>query len=176
MNEIFKDVVDYEGIYQISNFGNVKSLKRNVKHNRGGYRVVKEKILKPSKDGHGYLIVTICKNGVKKTKKIHIMVCESFFNHKTCGFDLVIDHVDSNKENNNLDNLQIISQRENSSKERTFKSGLPVGVTLDKRSNIYISRITINKKRLYLGCYKSIEEASNIYQQNLKQIKNYGSK
>ena len=174
--EIFKDVIGYEGLYQVSNLGNVKSLKRNVKHSSGSYRFLKEKILKKSLDGWDYEIVSLCKENIKKTKKIHIMVCESFLNHKSSAFELVIDHIDSNKQNNKLSNLRIITHRENNSKERTIKSGLPVGVTLDKRSNIYISRITIDKKRVYLGCYNNIQDASNTYQQKLKQIKNYGSK
>ncbi len=171
--EIFKDVLDYEGLYQVSNFGRVKALKRIVKHNWGGNKVLKEKMLKPSLDGGGYLMVSLCKENKKQNKKIHIMVCESFLNHKTCGFKMVIDHIDSNKQNNNLNNLQIITQRENSSKERTIKSGTPAGV--NKSGKKYMSRITINGFREYLGIFNTPEEASNIYQQKLKQIKNYGS-
>lgn len=170
MKEIFKDVLGYEGFYQVSNFGRVKGLERIVKHNCGGNRVLKEKILKPCSDGWGYLIVSLCKENVIKTKKIHIMVCESFLNHKTCGFKMVVDHIDSNKQNNNLNNLQIITQRENSSKERTIKSGTPPGV--NKSGKKYMARITINGFREYLGMFKTLEEASKAYQNKLKTIKN----
>lgn len=107
--EIWKDVINYEGLYQVSNLGNIRSVNRNIK-TKTGYRFYKGKILKPCKDGHGYLIVSLSKKNIIKTKKIHIMVCESFLNHKTCGFDLVVDHKDSNKDNNTLNNLQIVTQ------------------------------------------------------------------
>jgi hypothetical protein len=168
--EIWKDVKNYEGIYQVSNFGRVKGLKRIVKHNWGGNKVLKEKILKSSLDGWGYLFVNLCKENKKLNKKIHIMVCESFLNHKTCGFKMVIDHIDSNKQNNNLNNLQIVTQRENTSKERTIKSGTPAGV--NKSGKKYMSRITINGFREYLGLFNTIEEASKAYQNKLKTSKN----
>lgn len=67
MNEIFKDVPGYEGLYQVSNLGRVKSL-----------HYQKEKILKPSEQKWGYLNVHLCKNGKRRTFKIHRLVAESF--------------------------------------------------------------------------------------------------
>lgn len=65
--EIFKDVIGYEGSYQVSNLGRVKSLERLV---RGGtsYRTVKEKILKRNRSNTGYLNVTLSLNGKTKTR------------------------------------------------------------------------------------------------------------
>ena len=163
--EIWKDVIGYEGYYQVSNFGNIKSL--YIQGLKG------ERVLKPCKDGFGYLIITLCKNNTKKTKKIHIMVCESFLDHRTGGFKFVIDHIDSCKTNNNLSNLRIVTQRENSSKERTIKSGLPAGVT--RSGKYFMSRITVDKFRKYLGTFKTILDAENAYNNELKIIKN-GSK
>jgi hypothetical protein len=169
MEEIFKDIPNYEGMYQISNLGRIKSIDRKVK-SRNSYRISKGKILKPSLDGFGYPIVSLSKNNIKKTKKIHILVCESFLNHFSCGFDIVIDHIDSNKQNNNLSNLRLVTQRENSSKERTIKSGLPVGVTVSKKDGKYTSRIIIKGKRLYLGRFKDVNEASKAYQKQLNNL------
>ena len=167
--EIFKDVLGYEGYYQVSNLGRVKSLSRKVNTSvNNSFRLTSERILKPSKDGFGYLIVTLCKNNIKRTKKIHIMVCESFLNHKTCGFKLVVDHIDSNKINNKIENLRIVTQRENSSKERTIKSLLPAGVS--KSGKYYMARIVINKYRKYLGTFKTIELAEKAYNNELKLI------
>lgn len=164
--EIWKSVVNYEGYYEVSNFGNVKSLSKRIRRGRDSHwRVTKEKILKPSLDGFGYPSVSLSKLNVKKTRKIHILVCESFFNHKPNGFNVVVDHIDSNKANNNLTNLRLVTQRINASKERTIKSGTPVGV--NKSGKKYMSRITINGVRKYLGLFDTIEEASNAYNNEL---------
>ena len=70
MNEIWKDIEGYEGLYQVSNFGNVKSLN----YKRSG----REKILKPSKDNDGYLHVNLCKNNNQKGFTIHRLVAKTF--------------------------------------------------------------------------------------------------
>jgi hypothetical protein len=161
-NEIWKDIIGYESKYQVSNLGNVKSL------NYG--RTKKERLLKACLGKSGYLQVDLCKNGIRKSKSIHILVCESFLNHISCKFELVVDHIDSDKLNNHINNLRIITNRENNSKERTLKSGLHVGVCWNKRDKKYQSRIYINKKRYHLGYFNTPEEASNAYQLKLNQL------
>ena len=64
-NEEWRDVVGYEGLYQVSNQGRVKSLERKVPK-RNGERTVKERILKPITDRYGYLIVCLCAGGKQK--------------------------------------------------------------------------------------------------------------
>ena len=94
--EIFVDIEGYEGLYQVSNFGNVKSL--------GNENTKKEKILKFGKDGGGYLIVNLYKNCTKKTSKVHRLVANAFIpntNKLPC-----INHKDENKENNCVENLE----------------------------------------------------------------------
>jgi hypothetical protein len=168
--EIWKTIKDYEGYYEVSSLGRVKALKRIGLLRNGIHPVIyKEKILKPSKDVFGYLIVSLSKNNIRKTFKIHHLVTIEFLNHKKFGFELVVDHIDGNKQNNNLNNLQIITQRENSSKKIT-KSKYGTGVTYDKRSNVYMSRIHINGIRQYLGSFKTQIEARNAYNNKLKSI------
>lgn len=80
MEEIWKYINDYEGLYQVSNYGMVKSLK-----------FCNERILKAGKDKKGYLSVILCKDGVKKTFKVHRLVAEAFIpnpENKPC-----IDHI-----------------------------------------------------------------------------------
>jgi len=168
--EIWKTIKDYKGYYEVSNLGRVKSIKRIGMLRKGLHPITyKEKILKPSKDGFGYLIVSLSKNNIKKTFKIHNLVTIEFLNHKKCGFKIVVDHIDGNKQNNNLNNLQLISQRENSSKKIT-KSKFGTGVTYDKKSNKYLSRIYINGVREYLGYFKNELEAKEAYFNKLKTI------
>ena len=102
MEEQWKDIQGYEGLYQVSNLGKVKSL--NYLHTG------KEQILKPGKN-NGYLAVVLCKNGKVKTFKIHRLVATTFISNplnKPC-----VNHIDCNPQNNNVDNLEWVTQREN---------------------------------------------------------------
>lgn len=123
------------------------------------------------KNSYGYFVIDIrIKKIGKKNLSIHQIVAITFLNHKTNGHKLVIDHIDSDKLNNHIDNLRIVTHRENTSKERTIKSGLPVGVTWHKATKKYRSRIRINGIETYLGLFNNIEDASNAYQKKLKSL------
>ena len=97
MREIWKDVQNYEGLYQVSNLGRVKSLPRNG-------TVLNERILKPSADRYGYKQVILSKNNNHKPFKVHRLVANSFLLNKN-NFPC-INHKDENKENNKVDNLE----------------------------------------------------------------------
>ncbi len=119
----------------------------------------------------GYKPIGVQIKGLKsKTILLHQLVASAFLEYKFNGHNLVIDHIDSNKLNNNVNNLRLISQRENLSKERSVKSGLPTGVSYHIRNKKYISCITINNKLKHLGSFNSIEQASNAYKNKLKEI------
>ena len=98
MQEIWKDIIGYEGLYQISNYGNVKSIKR-------------DKILKPQVNGRGYLSVGLSKNGKHKTFRLNRLVMITFVGYEE-GKDQV-NHIDGDKTNNRLDNLEWCTQSEN---------------------------------------------------------------
>lgn len=103
-NEMWKDIIGYEGLYQISNLGRIKSLERKVRHNYGGLRIVPEKILKPSPDGDGYLYISLSKEGKKKNPKIHKLVAYHFLENPD---NLPqVNHLDEDKNNNRLSNLE----------------------------------------------------------------------
>jgi hypothetical protein len=106
--EIWKDVIDYEGLYQVSNLGNVKVLQR-IKHNHKGKHIAKEKILKPGIT-QGYARVVLTKNGVRSTKKVHRLVASAFLGEQK---DLCINHIDSNRSNNCIENLEWVTHLEN---------------------------------------------------------------
>lgn len=95
--EIWKDIPEYENLYQVSNFGKVKSLN----YRRSG----KERILKPSNDGKGYVIVDLYKNGEKKHFKVHQLVALAFIPNDNPIEKIEINHKDENKQNNHVDNL-----------------------------------------------------------------------
>lgn len=110
MNEIWKDIKGYEGLYQISNLGNVKSLNyRNTDE---------EKILKQIKHSKGYLQVGLCKNGKTKKYTTHRLVAEHFIPNPN---NLPqIDHINTNKTDNRVENLRWCTIKENNNNPLTI--------------------------------------------------------
>jgi len=116
--EIWKDVAGYEGLYQVSNLGNVKSITRmlKTKRNRWGQvdakRTIKGRFLPVFDNGHGYKSVNFSL-GNNKTKKyyIHRLVATAFIQNP---YNMPeVNHKDLNKKNNNVDNLEWCSRKEN---------------------------------------------------------------
>lgn len=102
MKEIWKDIPGFEGVYQVSNFGNVKSLNYN--------KTGKEKLLIPKRSSV-YDAVCLCLNSKHKYSFIHRLVAEAFIpnsQHKT-----QVNHKDGNKRNNNIENLEWVTPSEN---------------------------------------------------------------
>lgn len=113
MMEKWKDIKGYEGLYQVSNLGRVRSLDRSIKVNNSCSRVYKGKILKGNLGTNGYLYVILSKDGVCKTKYIHNLVAPTFHN-RIEGYD--VDHINSIKTDNRSDNLRYITHFENASR------------------------------------------------------------
>lgn len=106
MQEVWKDIKGYEGLYQVSNLGRVKSLPKYYKNNY----LSQEKILKPHKRKDGYLIVDLYKNRIRKPFRVHKLVMINFIGESE---KLDINHIDGNKENNNINNLEYCTRKEN---------------------------------------------------------------
>ena len=102
--EIWKDYKDYEGLYQASNLGRMRSLDRWVKSKSGSVRLCKGKILKPFTTKNGYLQVCLWKNGKVKTFYVHRLVAEAFLPNPNNLTE--VNHKDENKLNNNAENLE----------------------------------------------------------------------
>ena len=145
--------------YLISDLGRVQVLPRITKTGRKE----KGKMLKPYLSDKGYYRVQIA----GKTKKVHQLVAEAFLDHKPCGMNLVVDHINNVRTDNRVSNLQLISHRENISKDRKGGTSKYVGVCWYKKSNKWRSEITINGKGKVLGYFYSEEEAAKYYQDAL---------
>jgi hypothetical protein len=170
--EVWKDVPNYEGLYQVSNLGNVKSLERFAKHHHGDLRIVREKILSKNPVNRGYLSVKLSKNGKKKKGIIHQLVAMAFLGHVPNGNIMVVDHINNVNTDNRLENLQIITNRENTSKDRKGGTSQYIGVCWKKREKRWVSNISINKKLKNLGYFKNEIDAHNAYQKALKELLN----
>ena len=113
--EVWRDITGYEGLYQVSDQGRVKSFKWN-----------KERFLKPSMDKDGYLLVTLCAGGKRKTLKVHRLVCGAF--HENPDNKPQVNHINEDKTDNRACNLEWCTCKQNvnhgSRNERVSK---PVG-------------------------------------------------
>jgi hypothetical protein len=110
MREIFKDIKGFEGLYAVSNLGNVKRHTTEAKNGTGNY-YRKEHLLKQRKNNKGYFIVDLFKNNIRHQYLVHRLVAQEFIeniNNYPC-----VNHIDENKENNNADNLEWCTQKYN---------------------------------------------------------------
>ena len=117
LNEIWKDIKNYEGLYQVSNYGRVKSLEKISKING---RIYPTKILKCHIGTKKYLDVDLCKNGISKRHRIHRLVAECFIPNPENKPQ--INHEDCDKQNNRVDNLSWNTNSEN--QKHAFINGL----------------------------------------------------
>jgi hypothetical protein len=170
IEEVWKDIKGYEGIYQVSNMGNVKSLSR-ISQTKTMVRKIKGRLLKPSFDKRGYGTVILCHDfKTKKYIRVHQLVAIEFLGHEQCGFDKVIDHINNEKKDNRLDNLQITTSRNNLSKDRKGASSKYTGVYWHKKDKVWNSAIRISGVKKHLGTFKDEISASIAYDNALKNL------
>ena len=128
MEEIWKDIKDYEGLYQVSNLGRVKSL---------NYRGTgKELIFKKSYFTSGYERVCLTKNKIERTKRVHVLVAQAFIpnpeNKPT------VDHINRDRLDNRVENLRWATHEEQQSNKIVSTGQIKVPVkAVDKSGNVY---------------------------------------
>lgn len=109
--EEWRDIEDFEGCYQVSNMGRIKSLERVVMRKDGKPLTVRERILKANKNEDGYLLVSLHGNGKKRAASIHRFVAETFIPNPDNKPQ--VNHLDENKTNNCVSNLEWVTNLEN---------------------------------------------------------------
>ncbi len=105
MKEIWKSVVGYEDFYSVSNLGRVRRDKAGEGLCKAG------RMIKYTKSKTNYLRTCLCKYGVQKTVLVASIVADAFIGHKPSGYE--INHIDGNKSNNNIKNLEYVTRSEN---------------------------------------------------------------
>ena len=148
--EIWKDIEDYEGIYQISNLGNVKSL---------NYRGTKqERLLKLIPNKIGYINVQLCKNGIVKPFYVHRLVAIAFLNKDNNKNE--VNHINMVKTDNRVENLEWCTKSENIIHSvNNTTSDNSIGVYFCKKRNNWRACIQRNNKRVSIGSYATQQEA-----------------
>jgi hypothetical protein len=164
MEEIWKDIPNFEGMYQVSNLGMVKSLER-TKFNCYSQIKVNERILTCNVHRCGYLWIGLSKDNKRTRFYVHRLVMYVF----TGKSDLQVDHINGDKKDNRLINLRYVTNRENCTNyhknKNTFK-----GYSYDKRKGKYVAQIYHNKKHKFLGHFNTPEEAKTAYLNFLNTI------
>lgn len=144
MQEEWRDVVGFEGVYQVSNLGRVKRIKKGKNTEVG-------KILKPRLTRTGYELIRICKNGVPLATTMHRIVAQAFIPNPENKPE--VDHIDGNRQNNHADNLRWNTVKENrnnpitlkrKSVERKGKTGILCGNSK--------AILCVELNRLFWGC------------------------
>lgn len=103
-NEVWKDIPKYEGLYQASNLGRIRSCARTIIRENRIKQQFKGKILSPEDNGNGYLRLILYKNKKKNSEYVHRLIASAFIeNYYNCE---QINHIDGNKQNNNINNLE----------------------------------------------------------------------
>lgn len=146
VDEIWKDIKGYEGYYQISNHGRVKSLERTTWNSRGNgfWQTIKERYLLYDRAGNKktHFIVWLSRDGGKHRYLIHRLVAEHFIGDIPDG--MLVDHKDENPENNRVDNLQIITPSKNIKKSRDIK-----GARKHVRTKVLVNDLETNEKLIF---------------------------
>tara|TARA_Y100001963_G_scaffold129195_1_gene184212 strand:- start:1523 stop:2080 length:558 start_codon:yes stop_codon:yes gene_type:complete len=143
MKEEWKEIKGYEGLYEVSSLGRVKSLAREVIGYGGSTYMTKERVLKPG--GKRYLQVVLSKSGTRSTYRVHTLVIEAFIGPKPTGDDYTVDHINRDKKDNRVENLRWATRFEQAAnREDTNKNYIPK--TRAESSTLYSRTATLIHK------------------------------
>ena len=163
--EEWKEIPGYEGLYEVSNKGNVRNVRRN-------------KLLRLSKNNYGYIQVSLYKNGIKTGPKVHRLVAEAFIPNPD---NLpMINHKDEDKTNNNVDNLEWCDVKYNNNygtknirrSETLIKNGYWTGLSKEEWRKKYYEE-NKEKRKEYMREYRKVYRKKNKEKIREKNIEYY---
>ena len=181
--EIWKDIPVYEGLYQVSSFGRVKSLSRTVYIGAHSKRIKPENIKIPTMSKKGYYCICLCDNGRQCSRLLHRLVAEAFILMEN-DYQNQVNHINGDKSDNTINNLEWVTRRENTCHCYLSKKPNINNIGISKRPTkrceaIWYVSITLNKKRFHLGTFKSESEAilaKNIFYEKHNISNKYSSR
>jgi hypothetical protein len=153
-NIIWKDIKGYEGFYQVSNYGQVKSLERFRKSNRNSFSIVRERIMKSKVDKYGYLAYSLCKDNKMSYFTSHRLVAIAFIPN-TNNYNQV-NHINGNKLDNSVSNLEWCDNQHNM--RESFRLGL--NKARKSKDNVLSKKVAKIKDGVIIKEYYSLTDAS----------------
>jgi hypothetical protein len=163
MTEEWRPIKDYEGFYEVSNLGRVRSVDRIVKSSksRTGLKKHNGKILRPG-TMNGYRMIILSKFGKTNSALVHRLVAHAFVRN-TSNF-IEVNHLNGIKEDNRAENLEWTNRRENASHSK-LKGGSSkyVGVSWKSSTNIWLANIKIKGRSIHLGYFNDELDARDAY-------------
>lgn len=161
--EVWNDVKNFEGYYQISDQGRLKSVARTIVRSNGVHHRVRERIIKCGTNPKGYLIAQLSKNCQSSLITVHRLVLSTFKNES----ELQVNHINGNIQDNRLLNLEYVTNVENMNHRYTdFGNKKKYGVTFDKARGLWSTGISVNGKRINLGRFDCKNEAYEAFYWN----------
>jgi len=168
--EKWKSIKGFEGIYEVSSLGRVRSLDRKIPY-KDGFKQAKGKLMKLTKNRLGYMVVTLQKDRKRYFSIVHRLVAKAFIPNPENKRE--VNHIDSIKDNNNVNNLEWSTRKENMDhwqKNSVFSSKYK-GVSYSKERKKWVSYVTLAGKRIVLGRYETEEEANIVKINYLNKLK-----
>ncbi|MCQ2009271.1 NUMOD4 domain-containing protein [Sporolactobacillus sp. STSJ-5] len=172
MSELWKDVAGYDGIYQVSDHGQVRSLDRKVKNKNGIYnKPIKGKTLAQHQDRNGYMYCYFSVDGHGKNVKVHRIVCRAFHGEPFVG--AVANHIDGNKGNNSANNLEWCSNQENTG--HAIKTGLWKNIGEAASSDVLTEKQVLEIRNNHTDSYDELARMYGISKASIADIKKFRS-
>lgn len=179
--EIWKDLKNYEGLYKVSDLGNVIKLKKTLSYKyKGNKNDIRTRIYpqryvsQRMSSTQNYLMVCLVKENKTKLVSVHKLVAIAFLNHEPNGYNgLIIDHINNDKLDNRAINLREVTSRQNVSKDRLLrhKTSKYTGVYYKKKNKKWCASIYLNGKKKHLGLFNNEYDAYLSYQSELNKIR-----
>lgn len=169
-SEVWKDIIGYEGLYQVSSLGRVRSKDRIVNAKVNQKYLKKGRILKQAKDSRGYLFVGLSVNAKQKLFRVHRLVAVAFVTNDDTLNKIEVNHKNRDITDNRKENLEWCTHRVNCNHRYTKNIGNTrflskyVGLAYDKRSDRWVARIRVKGKKKYVGSHKDEHECFKILQ------------
>jgi len=163
MTELWLPIPNYEGLYEVSNYGRVRSLDREIPHSRYGIQIRKGCMLRSQIGYGGYIYVQLHKKGNKNTQSVHTLVLTTFVGNRPENCEC--NHIDGNITNNNVTNLEWVSH------QRNIQHAYDIGLSSNKGTNNGGAKLT-DKQIRQIRSYKKIsnKELSQIFGVSRKTI------
>lgn len=153
---MWKAIKGYEGLYEVSDTGEVRSLERKVEHRNGIMRTYKSVIVKPSRYKNKGYKIKLYKNGIYKRYAVARLVAYTFYD-QDMNDNMTVNHIDGNNTNNNLENLEIISMYDNI--QHAYQNGLMT----------HLKKVTLQNENETLA-FNSYMEASRYLQKSYNYV------